>query len=286
MALLSVAYTLAKTLFLASATLLVLALAGLYRFQRVLIYPSALNDARRNVDTPDKYGLPGQVISLPTPDGEQLQMYVIRNRSPAATGKTMLMLQPNAGNIGHYLPIAQWFYRTGCHVVMYLYRGYGLLTGSASEAGLKVDADTVLAWIAADAELLHHLLLYGRLLGGAVAIYIALQHLAAVRGMVLENTFLLIAKVIPHIFPWLKMVTPLCHEKWVLEEVMPRLKNMPMLFMSAQRDEIVPAAHMAELYRICRSTDKEMMRFPQSYHNDTISAPGYWEKVEEWIDRA
>lgn len=40
--------------------------------------------------------------------------------------------------------------------------------------------------------------------------------------------------------PVAKYLTPLCHQIWPSEKVMPTIKNIAMLFLSGLKDEIVP----------------------------------------------
>jgi fermentation-respiration switch protein FrsA (DUF1100 family) len=54
---------------------------------------------------------------------------------------------------------------------------YGKSTGSPSEKGLKIDAETSLQYIFGREELRNSpIVLYGQSLGGAVAIYLAEKH--------------------------------------------------------------------------------------------------------------
>ena len=55
---------------------------------------------------------------------------------------------------------------------------YGKSTGSPSERGLKIDAETAIQYIFGREELRHSpVVLYGQSLGGAVAIYLAERHM-------------------------------------------------------------------------------------------------------------
>lgn len=84
--------------------------------------------------------------------------------------------------------------------VTFSYRGYGLSTGTPSEAGIKLDAQCVLRYLSDHSQIKSSsIVLYGRSLGGAVAIYITTLPQASgfVKGVILENTFLSIPKLIP-----------------------------------------------------------------------------------------
>ena len=88
----------------------------------------------------------------------------------------------------------------GLDVVMLEYRGYGLSTGTPDEKGLNVDAQTGLDWIRNHDELgRSRIVVYGQSLGGAVAVQLVAKNQRAgdIGGLVLENTFLSIRKMIP-----------------------------------------------------------------------------------------
>lgn len=272
------------------ATMGGIALLGLYTFQSLLIYPASLNDGHGHCATPDELDMPDfEQLYLPTEDGETLHCYSLKHdrNSAAYARKTVLILSPNAGNIGHALPIVSMFYKNfGYNVFIYSYRGYGRLTGRPLEAGLKTDARTVVDYIAhQDDQLLQSsLVLYGRSLGGAVAIYIASLVPESVLGLILENTFLLIPKTVPHIFPALKYFTAFVHQKWDSERLVPAIPaDIPLLCFSAGRDEIVPPSHMDRIYLLLRSSDKIMFKYENSAHNDTVVQPEYWDRVHSFI---
>lgn len=265
-------------------------LLGLYTFQSSLIYPSSLNDGRGYCAKPDEHNMPEyEELFLKTDDGETIQCYILKHDplSTSYTNKTVLILSPNAGNIGHGLPLVSLFYLDfGYNVVIYSYRGYGKSSGLPLEVGLKLDAKRVMQHLTADDEQLRSssLVLYGRSLGGAVAIYIAAQFSSSVLGLILENTFLSIPKTVPHIFPVLRYVTMFVHQKWESELLVPAIPaHIPALLLSARKDEIVPPDHMDRIYQLLQSSDKAMLKYEQSCHNDTVMQPGYWESVHEFI---
>ena len=114
---------------------------------------------------------------------------------------TVLMFHGNAGNIGHRVPIAKAVQDTlQCNVFLLEYRGYGMSTGTPDEAGLKIDAQTGLDYLRQRAETRDtEIVVYGQSLGGAVAINLVAQNeeQGDISGLILENTFLSIRKLIP-----------------------------------------------------------------------------------------
>lgn len=283
-------FKIAKVLTQIGIGLAVLLLAALYTYQSTLIYPASLNDGHGYCATPDEFDMPEyEELNLKTEDGETLQCYSLKHdkNSSKYTNKTILILSPNAGNIGHALPIVALFYKNlGYNVFIYSYRGYGKSTGKPSEQGLKLDAQRVMEYLTHEDEQYQQssIVLYGRSLGGAVAIYIASTYSSAIQGIVLENTFLSIHKTVPHIFPFLKYFTGFVTETWDLESLVVKIpSDIPVVMLSARKDEIVPPSHMDKLFELLKSREKYFHKFPDSSHNDTVMQPTYWDTVHDFI---
>jgi fermentation-respiration switch protein FrsA (DUF1100 family) len=123
------------------------------------------------------------------------------------------------------------------------YRGYGLSTGNPTEKGLVIDAQTGLDYLRQREELKgNKIVVYGQSLGGAVSIDLVARNknTGDIHGLILENTFLSIAKMIPSVMPAAKYLIPLCHEYWKSEDMIGQITDIPVLFLSGLRDEIVP----------------------------------------------
>lgn len=121
------------------------------------------------------------------------------------------MFHGNAGNIGHRIPVAAMLDEAiGCNVLMLEYRGYGLSTGTPDENGLMIDAQTGLDYIRQRSELRDtKILVYGQSLGGAVSINLVEknQKHGDIAGLILENTFLSIKKLIPRFVQTISHIT-------------------------------------------------------------------------------
>lgn len=218
-----------------------------YIFPSEIIYPRNIPaGARTQVPRPSEYGLDDhEELSIPTPDGETLSAFLLRPSNKAqARPVTILLFHGNAGNIGHRLPIGRVLANDiNCTVLMLEYRGYGLSTGTPNEQGLVIDAQTGLDYIRSRDDLKNNkIVVFGQSIGGAVAIDLVSKNQEAgdIKGLVLENTFLSIAKMIPSAIPVAKWLTPFCHEYWRSEVMMPKITAVPVLFLSGLQDEIVP----------------------------------------------
>lgn len=259
------------------------------KVQKYLIYPSNFPEgSRTEVDTPTMYNIPYEDVKIDTIDGERLHAYVMV-RGPKSP-KTIVLLGPNAGNMGHYLPLAKIFYdQMGYNVMTVSYRGYGKSTGSPSEKGLQKDAQALLNYIKTNHDLsTTSIVLYGRSLGGAVATYMATLPGASdiIKGIVLENTFLSVCKLIPIVIPIARPFSWMVTERWDSAERIKLLKpDIPSLWLGGGKDELIPPSHFKELFDLCPSKYKLQKIYPKGTHNDTPMQPGYWQDMHEFLLR-
>ncbi|MCJ1286888.1 Alpha/beta hydrolase domain-containing protein 13 [Xylographa opegraphella] len=278
---------------LATSGLAVIASALLYWKQNELIYPRNIPSGSRTeagVPRPNQFGISDfDELRIPTPDGEHLSAFFIRPSNKRMAKKvTIMMFHGNAGNIGHRVPIARVLEENlGCNVLMLEYRGYGLSSGTPNEEGLMIDAQAGLDYIRKSDEIKDNsIIIYGQSLGGAVAIQLVAKNEEAgdIVGLILENTFLSIRKMIPCVFPPARFLTPLCYEIWPSEETLPRIRATPILFISGLKDEIVPPSHMKELFALCRVEAKTWKEIPEGTHNNSVGEPFYFNYIADFID--
>jgi fermentation-respiration switch protein FrsA (DUF1100 family) len=277
--------------FIASSGIAALGSGLLYFKQNELIYQRSFPPgSRTDVPIPSRFGITNaESIELPTPDGETLHAYLLRpSNTSLSKNITILLFHGNAGNIGHRLPIGKVLTDSlGCNVLMLEYRGYGKSTGTPDEDGLTIDAQTGLDYIRQRSDLTDSkLVIYGQSLGGAVAIKLvaANQQKGDIAGVILENTFVSIRKLIPVAFPPAKYLARLCHQYWASEETLPKITaKIPMLFLSGLKDEIVPAAMMRTLYDLCKVETKIWRIFENGSHNATVAEPGYFDAIWEFL---
>jgi fermentation-respiration switch protein FrsA (DUF1100 family) len=276
---------------LASSGIAALGSSLLYFKQNDIIYPAGLPaGARTEVPIPEQFGIDdSESLRLPTPDGETLHAYLIRPPNARLKNNvTLLTFHGNAGNIGHRLPISKILSESlGCHVFMQEYRGYGSSTGAPNEDGLSIDAQTALDFVRQHPELKNtKIVIYGQSLGGAVTIKLVANNQAQgdIAGVILENTFLSIRKMIPCLMPPAKYIARLCHQVWPSEETLPKItSDIPMLFLSGLKDEIVPPFMMKTLYNVCKVEHKSWKEFPNGDHNSTVAEPGYFDAIWEYL---
>jgi hypothetical protein len=152
---------------------------ALYLFQNHIIYLPIVPGMSRypssnpiGYRSPSDRQIPYEEATLETEDGVKLSSWLLyqneRKKVP-----TIVFFHENAGNIGYRLDFFEQLYKKlGVNVLAVSYRGYGDSEGSPSEAGIQKDAAAILEYAFTKAQIDNsQIILFGRSLGGAVAIY-------------------------------------------------------------------------------------------------------------------
>jgi len=240
---------------------------------RMIFYPEPGIAVR-----PAQLGIEAEEVRITTEDGVRIHAFQIPS---AGASRAILFLHGNAGNASHRLPNAAELMRLGSHVLLLDYRGYGLSEGEPSEAGVYADARAGLAHIR---ERMHvaetRTILFGRSLGGAVAVEVARDR--ALAGIVLESTFSSAADVAAAAFG-----APFA---WLARgrfDSAARIRSVraPLLFFHGDRDEIVPYALGRRLFDAAPEP-KQFETIAGAGHNDTVQVGGraYFERIRRFLD--
>ncbi|XP_035265406.1 protein ABHD13-like [Anguilla anguilla] len=284
--------------------LIAASVAGLlYKFQDALLYfPDQPPSSRLYVPVPA--GVPHESVFVRAKDGIRLNLILLRHAaegpapgagpapgpSPApAPGPTptVIYFHGNAGNIGHRVPNALlMLVNLKVNVVLLDYRGYGKSEGEPSEEGLRLDAEAALDYVMTRPDLdKTKVVLFGRSLGGAVAVRLASENPHRVAALMLENTFLSIPHMAATLFSFLPLGhLPLwCYKNKFLSYRHVAQCRMPTLFVSGLSDQLIPPVMMKQLYELSPSRTKRMAVFPDGTHNDTWQCPGYFAALEQFI---
>ncbi|KAE9386648.1 hypothetical protein BT96DRAFT_1026146 [Gymnopus androsaceus JB14] len=173
------------------------------------------------------YGLHHEMLDLKTKDGQTLRCYLLPQKKelPKATKfgslptvpisaiegatelgysnmsdeelvshrPTVIMFHGNGGNAGHRIPLGMMFQQ---------------------KSGFAIDAVTALEFVRGDIRLRDTpVILYGQSIGGAVAIDLA-SRFPRRTAIILENTFISLRLLVPHVLPLLGPFKFLCHQRW------------------------------------------------------------------------
>jgi fermentation-respiration switch protein FrsA (DUF1100 family) len=101
--------------------------------------------------------------------------------------------------------------------------------------------------------------------------------------MILENTFTSIPDMIDVVFPLLRRFKWLSRNKWDTASLIPQLR-LPILFLSGQKDELVPPRMMRTLFDAAiNARKKELVTFKDGHHNDTWLSESYQEAIQRFL---
>lgn len=153
---------------------------------------------------------------------------------------------------------------------------------------MKIDGQAFVDFLTADpgcVEVLGNspLVVFGRSIGGAVGVHVTRFNQDRLAGMIVENTFTNLEAMAGVIYPLLAPLLPLLlADKWWSNKLIGDIA-LPMLFMSAGRDEIVPPVQMQSLVQLARKARSdakgdadtiELFSIPEGTHNDCFLRGG------------
>jgi uncharacterized protein len=236
---------------------------------RFIYFPS-----RALAADPSSAGLRFRDVAFTAADGVALHGWLIAGRTPT----TLLYSHGNGGNIGDRVTIARLFVeQLGVGVFMYDYRGYGRSQGAPSEAGLVADALAARAALIREGIPPEHIVYFGRSLGAAVTVALAIAH--PPRGVVLESPFTSVRAMGNAVLPGAGY---LFRTRWDSLAKIGRLRA-PLLVIHGESDEVVPFAQGRALFEAAPEP-KTFVTLRGSRHYDLEAAwPDYWASWRQFL---
>jgi len=248
----------------------------------------------RRYRSPSEYNIPFETHMIRCEDGVSIHSWLLLHpNSKAQRQPTIIFFHGNAGNIGLRLPNAHQMYKSlNANILMVEYRGYGDSDSvKPSENGLKLDAEAALNFISSHPKVdPQRIFCFGRSLGGAVTFHLAKyaeQQQKPMAGIILENTFLSISKMVDQLMP---LIAPLkwivLRMDWANDRIAPHVK-IPVLYLAGDSDELVPHNHMTKLfeYSLKASGYTKMHIIRGGTHNDSwvVGGAEYFEKFRTFL---
>ncbi len=230
--------------------------------------------------TPAALGLGFEDAYIPTADGQRLHAWFVPHTAASAT---VLFFHGNAGNIADRLTTVARLHELGLNVLMLEYRGYGLSSGRPSERGTYADATG--AWRYLTVERQHQpsdIIIYGRPLGGAVAIELASR--TAPRALIAESTFTSVADIAAEIYPYLPTRLLLRYEYPSVDHI--QRVSAPILIAHSEDDELIPFRHGQRLLH--SAPDPKRFYRLRGSHNEAFVRSGhaYYRFLDQFVGRA
>lgn len=205
-------------------------------------------------------------------DGTQLNAWYFAHPAPRAH---VLYCHGNGENLSHmgeYMDELREKYQVS--VFAFDYRGYGKSDGEPYEAGIISDARAARLCLAEQARIqAEQIVLWGRSIGGAVAIAVAAEE--DTRGMILERTFTSLTDVAAHHYWWLPVRRLLRNRFDSLSRI--QTYHGPLLQSHGTADEIVPFSLGEKLFEAAPSPHKRFVAMPAVTHNGPSSKQYYAE---------
>lgn len=195
---------------------------------------------------------------------------------------TVLFCHGNAGNISHRLESIAVFRRLGMNVLIFDYRGYGLSEGSPDEEGTYRDAEAAYRYLREERAIpAEEIIIFGRSLGGAVAIELARRAQAA--GLICEATFTSAVEMGKLIFPSLP-VGLLVRNKYDSISKVGGLE-LPVLFIHSPEDDLVPYEHGLALFQAA-AEPKEFLPIAGGHGDGFLAAgPAYAAGLDSFLKK-
>lgn len=250
----------------------VVALSGMYAFQRDLQYfPS------RRAPAPDAVGLTG-VTSMPltTPDGETLVLW----QSPATGDRpTILFLHGNAGEIADRADRLAFYQSQGFGTAFLSWRGYGGSSGRPTETGLLTDAKTAYDHLRSQGLSPDRIVLVGESLGTGPAVLTAAAN--PVGAVILEAPYSAAVDIARQAYPWLP-VGLLMKDQYRSRDHIAAI-NAPLLILHGEADRVIPQGFGKRLFDLAREPKAFLSLGPVGH--DALFSPDTWAREVEFLNR-
>ncbi len=226
---------------------------------------------------PASVGLKFQDIYLTAKDGVKLNAWYLDNQ---AVDKVILLFHGNGGNISHRLEILQVLYSLPADVLIIDYHGYGNSGGRPSEDNLYLDAEAAYDFLVREKQYEpKQIIIMGSSLGGAVAIWLAVQEEAG--GLIIQKAFTSAADMAVKMNPlYRKPIVWLKTKFNNLEEI--GNVTEPKLIIHSKKDEIIPYEMSVKLFKAAREP-KELLLLERGGHNDIYISVPYLEALRKMM---
>ncbi len=217
------------------AGVFVLACVVLYFLQtRLIFYPT-----REFATTPSRLQLPYEDVYINVTAKERVHGWYFPAGNPdnIRDGPVVLFCHGNAGNVSHRLETAELVLHLGASILLFDYRGYGKSDGSPSEENVYTDAEACYNWLAEQKGVRpENIILFGRSLGGVVAIELARR--VRCRGLVVESSFTSAVELGRKMFPLFPIKYLLRFKFDSIGKI--RSVTCPLLVTHSPGDELIP----------------------------------------------
>lgn len=172
---------------------------------------------------------------------------------------TILVCHGNVENISTHVKLDLWLIDEGYSLFIFDYRGYGRSEGAPDVRGVHLDAEAALqtALFSLPRQKHDNIIVFGKSLGGAIAVYAAANspHKGRIKALVLDSPFssyrlLAREKIAESIIGWPFQypLSYLVNDDYSPLRFIGRVAPVPMMIIHGSEDTIVPVHHGRMLF--------------------------------------
>lgn len=235
-------------------------LLGFLSFRERLTDYFVFSPEKKGASLPKENANIYEEVYVDTPDGEKLHGYFMLLKEK--TDKVMIYLQGRDENVSRwYLGPKNIQEHVPVNALIVGYRGYGNSSGEPSCKGVVTDALSMYQYLLDKGYKPENISLYGRSLGGAVALELASK--VKVRSVVVQSSFSSLRDIMKYSHPFVPAI--LVNNKIFNSNKRIKEINAPVLICHGTKDDVVPVEHGCKLYNVANEP-KKLIILPGAGH--------------------
>ena len=210
----------------------------------------------RHLRTPTDLNVEYSDVFFNSNDGTSLHGWFLPGKGKVKA--SILFLHGNAQNISTHLSSVYWLPKHGYNVFLFDYRGFGKSHGKPDLDGIIGDADAAISLVSSLKETQQFpIIVYGQSIGAAISSY-AVAHASyrhKVDAIIIESSFSSYREIAKEKFAEIWLTWPFQYPlSWFFSDrykpidAVPLLSPIPILFIYAKTDRIIPVHHGEYLY--------------------------------------